>query len=176
MGVGSSLRNSGGPRPIRVMFVCLGNICRSPLAQAVFEKEIARAESAGMAGAAGMVEADSSGTTAYHAGAPSDPRMRQTAGRHGVTINHRAQAFSEHDFENFDYILAMDRENYRDLQGMARSEEERRRIHYFREWDPEDGGPGKEVPDPYYGGPEGFERVYELVDRTAGALLEDILK
>lgn len=162
--------------PLKVMFVCLGNICRSPLAQAVFDQ--ARDE----AGLEGQIQTESSGITSYHAGDPSDPRMRKTAARHGVTIDHRSRPFSVNDFDAYDLIIGMDQQNYRDLQGLARNDDDRRKIHLLREWDPQAGEPREalaggrapEVPDPYYGGAEGFEKVFTLVDRTARALLQDV--
>ena len=147
----------------RIMFVCLGNICRSPLAEAVFN------HFADLRDLSSRFSADSSGTTGYHAGERSDPRMREVAKSHGVTINHRAQKLTRQHLAEFDMILCMDRENLRDARALARSESERDRIQLFRVFDPEGTG---SVPDPYYGGVEGFETVFDIVARSATALLD----
>jgi protein-tyrosine-phosphatase len=127
----------------KIMFVCMGNICRSPLAEAIF------------------------GTIEYHVGEPSDPRMREVARRHGVFINHRAQALTPRHLDECDAVLCMDRENLRDVRMMAKSDAHRRKIALLRDYDPE--GPG-DVPDPYYGGKSGFETVYAIVSRSCEAL------
>ncbi len=151
-------------KPFRVMFVCLGNICRSPVAHAVFE-DLVRQE-----GLDDRISVESSGTGAWHLGEPADSRMRRTARKHGVTIDHRARAFSPADFREYDLILAMDRQNYRDIMSRG-SAEDREKVRMFRDFDPAGSG---DVPDPYYGGPEGFEDVYRIVERTARALLDEI--
>jgi len=139
------------------MFVCLGNICRSPAAQSVFEHKLK---------AAGLSEewiVDSTGTDAYHVGEQSDHRMRKAASRRGISIHHSSQRFSRSHFREFDYIMAMDKSNYRDLMFKAETEEEKSRIYLFRDFDPEGTG---DVPDPWYGGPQVFETVLDLVERT----------
>lgn len=150
-------------RPFRVMFVCLGNVCRSPLAHAVFES---KANDAGLS-----VEVESSGTSAYHVGDHADRRMRSTAARHGVTIDHRSRQLEPGDLDSYDLLLAMDSENLRDIRRMRGARDATADIRLFREFDPV--GPG-DVPDPYYGGPDGFETVFEMVDRTAEALVDEI--
>jgi protein-tyrosine phosphatase len=147
----------------RIMFVCLGNICRSPLAEAVFNHIVARE------GAESRYRADSSGTIGYHAGEPSDPRMRQVAGAHGVVINHRAQKLTRKHLAEYDLIFCMDRENLEDARSIASSNAEREKIQLFRDFDPEGSG---NVPDPYYGGVSGFEKVYRIAERSAEALFE----
>ncbi len=144
------------------MFVCMGNICRSPAAHAVAEQRIAERN------LDSVLRVDSSGTIAYHAGEPADPRMSAELAKYGIKNGHRSQQFRESDFDEFDLILAMDRQNLEDIQSMARDEADLRKLAMFRDFDP--AGPG-EVPDPYYGGREGFTRVYEMVDRT----MEEIL-
>jgi protein-tyrosine phosphatase len=149
----------------RLLFVCLGNICRSPAAEAAF-LDVARA-----AGRLDEFEVDSAGTGHWHVGERADERMRHAADQRGIAITSRARQVSPSDFEQFDYILAMDRENLRVLAERApRGLEDKLRL--FRDFDPE--APGTDVPDPYYGGADGFEEVLDIVSRTAAALLEQI--
>lgn len=149
---------------MRVMFVCTGNICRSPLAEAVFRDLIEDGK------LGDRFEIASSGTTAYHVGQPADERMRGVAASHGVAIRHRSQQLEESDLDDYDLLLAMDQSNLREMKLIARGRDHRGKIHLFREFDPQ-GGPGAEVPDPYYGGHAGFERVFAMVDRTCRALV-----
>lgn len=147
---------------MRIMFVCMGNICRSPLAHAVFEK---------MAREAGLdVFVESSGTDAYHVGEQADSRMRRTAAARGVTINHYARRFNPQDLDDYDLIIPMDKGNLREVKRHARSEH-LSKIHLMRAWDPQGG---TEVPDPWYGGDEGFENVFSIVDRSCRALTEEL--
>jgi len=143
---------------MKVMFVCLGNICRSPLAHAVFES-VAREEGLD-------VFVESCGTGNWHVGEPADSRMRKTAKEHGVVIDHHARQFQPSDLDDYDLIIPMDKGNLRDLKKFARPEHQEK-IHLLREWDP-DGG--TEVPDPWFGGPEGFETVFDIVDRSCRVL------
>ena len=147
----------------RIMFVCMGNICRSPLAQAVFEAIVEQNN----AGDRYLV--DSSGTIAYHVGEESDPRMKAVAHRHGVEINHRAKHLKRHHLDAFDHILCMDTENLIDALRLAKSQTQAAKIQRLRDFDPE--GPG-DVPDPYYGGPSGFDTVLEIVTRSSEALFK----
>lgn len=152
----------------RIMFVCSGNICRSPLAHRLFEAQ------AREAGVAGQFQVESSGIGDWHAGEDADPRMRATARAHGLTLHHRAQQITRRDLEEYDLILVMDLSHKRQLERMIRDPEIMEKVRLFREWDPK-GGPTAEVPDPYYGGERGFEEVYEMVERTSSVLLEDLL-
>ncbi len=146
-------------QPPRVLFVCLGNICRSPLAEGVFRQLCADAGQA--------VEIDSAGTGAYHVGEAPDRRMRQVARTHGIDIdNLRGRQVSRDDFRTFDLILAMDRSNLRNLEAMAPAGSHAD-VRLFRSFDPTPGD--GDVPDPYYAG--GFDVVYTLVERTSRALL-----
>ena len=147
----------------RIMFVCLGNICRSPAAEAVF-RDIVTAR-----GAAERYFADSSGTASYHVGEASDARMRAAAERRGVRIAHRGQQLKRAHLQQFDWILCMDRENLEDARRLARTPEEAAKIKLLRDFDPK--GPG-DVPDPYYGGPSGFEKVLDIVARSGDALFD----
>lgn len=146
------------------MFVCTGNICRSPLAEAVFRDLV------GIAGLSDRFEIASSGTSAYHVGQPADDRMRRVASAHGVTIRNRSQQLEEGDLDDYDLLLGMDLSNLHEMRALAARPEHRAKLRLFREFDPE-GGKGAEVPDPYYGGPAGFERVYAMVERTCRSLL-----
>ena len=150
-----------------VLFVCLGNICRSPLAEGVF-RDLARHR-----GVEHMFEIDSAGTGAWHAGEPPDRRSIAVAAAHGIQLEGRARKVTPQDLERFDLIVAMDGENLRDLEHMAGgSPGAAARLSLLRDSDPEGGD--KDVPDPYYGGPGGFETVYDMVRRSCEALLDDL--
>lgn len=150
---------------VRICFVCLGNIVRSPLAENMFR------HLANQAGVGHRYEVDSAGTSSWHVGEPPDPRMRRVAAGHGFHYNGRARQFRPQDFDRFDWIIAMDASNRADLQRLARTEEQRARIRLLREFDPL-GGPDAPVPDPYYGGIDGFEEVFRIVKRACAGLLE----
>jgi protein-tyrosine phosphatase len=151
----------------RVLFVCLGNICRSPMAEALFSHH------AQQAGRLDEFEIDSAGTANWEVGSPPDSRMRRTAARHGVPLDGRARQFRVADFDRFDVILAMDRENRSHLIWMARDERDRAKVHLMREFDPQ-AGDSLDVPDPYDGGERAFEEVYQMLDRTTQRLLETL--
>jgi len=144
-------------KSLSVLFVCLGNICRSPLAEAAFRAE---AIVAGL-----TVSVDSAGTGAWHLGEPPDARARATARRHGLSIdNRRARQIEDDDFFRFDEIVAMDRQNLVDLAGLS-PRGATARLSLLLDHVP--GREGQGIADPYYGGPEGFERTWNEV--TAGA-------
>jgi protein-tyrosine phosphatase len=148
---------------MRVLFVCLGNICRSPTA-AVVLRALATREAPELA-----LEVDSAGTAGYHIGEPPDPRTRQAAARRGYDMSAlRARIVEQRDFEHYDLILAMDRDNLRALQTRA-PQTVHERLRLFLEFAPP-GGP-EDVPDPYYGGPNGFEEVLDLVEAATRGLL-----
>ncbi|HUF09706.1 MAG TPA: low molecular weight protein-tyrosine-phosphatase [Rhodothermales bacterium] len=171
---------------IRVLFVCLGNICRSPLAEGVFRKLVADR------GLSDRIEVDSAGTGGWHAGEPPDRRMRATAESRGVSLDGiRARQVKAVALDEFDYVFAMDRENLRDLKAMAarandqalpgRLDDDSNLLWardnsplLFRTFDPVKDDP--DVPDPYYGGSDGFTRVFEIVDRTSRAILDHICR
>ncbi|MEQ8263398.1 low molecular weight protein-tyrosine-phosphatase [Pseudohaliea sp.] len=149
-----------------VLFVCLGNICRSPTADAVFREQVARA------GLAGRVRIDSCGTAGYHVGEPPDARATAAAARRGYDLSPlRARQFDPADFERFDYILAMDESNLAHLEA-RRPEGYRGRLDLFLALAPALGR--REVPDPYYGGERGFEEVLDLVEQAGEALLAEL--
>lgn len=149
--------------PVRVQFVCLGNICRSPLAEGVFK---AKVEDAGLSD---RFVIESAGTGSWHVGDPPDKRMIQTARAHGVNLTSRGRQFDYKDFESFDHILVMDRSNLHDVLFLDRKERFSDRVKLFREFDPSPDD--YQVPDPYYGGADGFEQVFRIVERTSEALL-----
>lgn len=150
----------------RILFVCLGNIIRSPLAENLFRFQ------AEQAAVDGKYSVDSAGTAAYHIGESPDPRMQKTAESHGVINDGTARQVRQSDFDEFDWIVAMDRSNRRDLLEIASSPEQQAKIRLMREFDPEPNDP--DVPDPYYGGAEGFEHTYQIVERSVGGLLETL--
>jgi protein-tyrosine phosphatase len=150
---------------IRVLFVCLGNICRSPAAEAVFEHLVQEA------GLADRIAIDSAGTGDWHIGEPADRRMRKAARARGITMRSTARQVTAADFDRFDHILAMDAENLRHLHRLA-SPEHRHKIRLFRNHDPD--GTGQDVPDPYYGHADHFDEVLDIVTRTGRALLDDL--
>ena len=149
-----------------ILFVCLGNICRSPTARALFA---ARLEKAGLA-----VETDSAGVADYHVGKAPDPRSVRHADRWGVDISaERARQVQQQDFQRFDAIFAMDRSNLAELERMAPANS-KARLALLMDLAPEYGL--DEVPDPYYGGPDGFERVLDMLSAAADALVDELSK
>ncbi len=151
---------------MKILFVCLGNICRSPTAEAVFRAVLAR-EAPGLG-----IQVDSAGTAGYHIGEPPDPRTRQAALRRGYDLSSlRARIVELSDFERFDLILAMDGENLAVLKRRA-PRDFARKVRLFLEFAPELGV--ADVPDPYYGGPNGFEEVLDLVEEAAHGLLRHV--
>lgn len=157
------------PDTIRVMFVCLGNICRSPLAHGIFERLVREA------GLEDRIEVASSGTGAWHIGEPPDRRMRQTARRYGLDLDHLcAQQFESRDLQTYDHIFVMDKSNLHDVLYLDRKDRFGNKVRLFREFDPDPGD--FQVPDPYYGGDQGFENVYAIVERTARTILDRLIE
>ncbi len=151
--------------PFRVLFVCMGNICRSPTAEGIFRKVVEKAQ------LSERIEADSAGTLDYHRGHPPDPRAMQAASRRGVDLSElRARQVRKEDFERFDLIIAMDLENRRYLEDLAPASH-LARLHLLLDF--ADASEG-EVPDPYYGGESGFETVLDLIEDGSEGLLRHI--
>jgi protein-tyrosine phosphatase len=149
----------------RIGLICLGNICRSPIAHVVLEDRITRA------GMADRVEVDSSGTGDWHVGCPMDRRAAAVLATSGYDgSQHRAQQFTARWFHDHDLLLAMDKSNLREMLDLAPDEDSARRLRMFRDFDPRAATGDREVPDPYYGGEEGFDLVLAVVERTAEQL------
>ena len=160
------LVSDGTWEPIRVLFVCLGNICRSPLAEAVFRHRVEER------GWADRFEIDSAGTSGWHRGAPPDSRSAEVARRRGIEVAGASRKVVAADLRRFHYVIAMDEENLdalRELQASAGGTAQLRRL---REFEPR--AASLDVPDPYYGGPRGFEEVHDIVERACAGLLAHI--
>jgi protein-tyrosine phosphatase len=161
---------------VRLLFVCLGNICRSPTAEGVMRALVHKA------GLDGRIELDSAGTGGWHVGSPPDPRAVAAASAREIPLNGRARTVTREDFEDFDLLLAMDSSNLRELRRLAPDEQARAKVRLLREFDPasrpEGAGRGAggelDVPDPYYGAPGGFEEVLDLVQAACAGLLAQI--
>lgn len=155
-------------RTVRVLFVCTGNICRSPTAEGLF-RHLVEAEGLG-----GVIEVDSAGTGGWHVGDPPDRRSQEAARRRGVDLSgQRARQVTAEDFAAFDYVVALDRGHFQALSRLA-PDGRRDRLHLFLRHAPDLGL--EDVPDPYYGGANGFEHVLDLVERGCRGLLEHIRK
>lgn len=160
------LREITKENPYKLVFVCLGNICRSPTAEGIFIHKVKEA------GLESYFYIDSAGTAAYHTGEGADRRSQETANAHGVHLPSIARRFEYADLEEFDLILAMDSSNLTNINQLDRRERFTDKVKLLREFDPEPGN--KEVPDPYYGGQRGFENVFEMVDRSCQAILDEL--
>ncbi len=152
----------------KVLFVCLGNICRSPLAEALFKKHVEKNN------LMDEFECDSCGTAAYHIGAPPDERSVANALENGLAYTHNGRKLTIIDFENFDYIIAMDEENLRNIQDVDPSDSNRNHSHIYKMRKFDLQGLNKDVPDPYYGGIQGFQEVYDILNRATLHLLKEI--
>jgi protein-tyrosine phosphatase len=149
---------------MRILFVCLGNICRSPTAEGVMRRLVAEA------GLEDEFVLDSAGTGRWHIGAPPDSRASAAAAARGVELGGHARQVTAEDFERFDLLVAMDRSNRDGLLAIAPSDEDRSRVRLLREYA---DGP-LDVPDPYYGGDDGFAEVFEIVERCCAGLLDEV--
>lgn len=152
---------------VGVLFVCLGNICRSPLAEGVFRH---LAEEAGLAD---RLDIDSAGTSSYHTGSPPDDRTVAVARRRGLALEHAARQVLEEDLHRFSYVVVMDASNHGKVEKLARQARGRAELRMLREFDADADG-DLDVPDPYFGGPDGFEDVHDMVERSCRALLDHV--
>ena len=155
-----------GTRRIRICFVCLGNICRSPTAHGVMERLVAEA------GLGAAIEIDSAGTGAYHVGELPDARSWAAAHRRGIELTHRARQFTAEDLDRFDLVVAMDGQNLRRLRQLA-GDRAQPPIVLLRSFD-STAAPGAEVPDPWSGGDDGFEQVLDQCERACAGLLAHV--
>ncbi len=155
--------------PFRVLFVCLGNICRSPTAEGTMRRLVRDA------GLQEEIELDSAGTGSWHVGSSPDGRATAAAAARGIALEGAARQVRVEDFQDFDLIVAMDRANLDDLRRLAPSEQARERVRLLREFDaPSAANDELDVPDPYYGEGDGFERVLDHVQAACAGLLEQI--
>ena len=152
------------PSPTRVLFVCMGNICRSPLAEGIFRHK------SNQRGVSDLFLVDSAGTGDWHVGEAPDERVQRLADRHGVKLDSAARQVRRRDFKRFDHIYCMDEDNREELLDMGAPAG---KVRLLLECDPD--APFIEVPDPYFGGDDGFELVWRLVDSACGAVLDQLL-
>jgi protein-tyrosine phosphatase len=154
--------------PCRICFVCLGNICRSPTAEGIFQHLVNER------GLQPYLYIDSAGTSAYHIGEPANSKSQFVANQHGVKLHSKARRFEAADLDEFDLVLAMDHENYKALKRLDSKGIHSDKIKLMRDFDPqpEDGA----VPDPYYGGMDGFKNVFDVLKRSSEALLDELEK
>jgi len=152
----------------RICFVCMGNICRSPLAEGVFKHLIQQAK------LSDHFQIESAAIGSWHVGEAPDTRAQRTAQAHGIRLDSAAQQFQPKDFSRFDAVLALDSEIAADLHRLAPTLQDRQKIRLLREYDPlaQEGG-DLDVPDPYYGRQEDFERAYEMIERSCEELLKE---
>lgn len=153
--------------PYRVLFVCLGNICRSPAAEGVFKAKVK------VAGLEKRIEIDSAGTSGYHNGELPDSRMRQHGKQRGYQFDSRSRKFIAQDFEHFDLIIVMDDSNYRDVLRLATDSEQQKKVHKMVEFLQHHHA--DHIPDPYYLGAEGFEEVLDLLEDATEGLLNTFI-
>ncbi|MFC7895547.1 low molecular weight protein-tyrosine-phosphatase [Streptomyces sp. NPDC057381] len=149
----------------RVCFVCTGNICRSPMAEAVFHARVADA------GLDGLVEADSAGTGGWHEGEGADPRTVDVLAENGYTLDHTARQFQPSWFGHLDLVIALDAGHLRALRRLAPTEQDADKVRLLRSYDPAADRGDLDVPDPYYGGVDGFQECLEMVEAASGGLL-----
>ena len=151
---------------MKILFVCLGNICRSPLAEGILKKKFSDHNIDGTIHSAGFEP--------YHEGQNPDPRSVSTARKHDIDISGKvARLFTVADFDNYDKILVMDAMNHADVMRLARSDEDRRKVDFLLNMVNE--GSDDEVPDPYYGGASGFDKVYDMMDRACERIVKELL-
>lgn len=152
-------------RGMKILFVCLGNICRSPLAEAIFNHKI-KVQKLDF-----LFESDSCGTGNYHIGGPADARTISIAVKYHVGINHVARQLLEEDLIDYDQIIAMDQSNYSNILRIAAAKDNKHKVRLMRDYDPKGKG---DVPDPYYGTEKDFQEVFEILDRSIDQLIVEL--
>lgn len=152
---------------VKVLFVCLGNICRSPMAEGIFREIVAQK------GYTGQISCDSAATSDYHIGSDPDERAEKTCSLHGISLNHKGKQLKKAHFDEFDYIIAMDSSNFNNIKSLGPIPEGCR-VLMMRDFDPEKNS--IDVPDPYYGGMSGFEEVYKMLWRSGERFLSFLIK
>lgn len=158
----------GKRKKIRLLFVCLGNICRSPAAEGIMATVVKKND------LQDMIEVDSAGTSGWHEGELPDERMRSHGEGRGYNFDSHARKFRKSDFDNFDYILVMDRQNFSNVRSLATGKEQTDKIHMMTEFSRQ--YTHDHIPDPYYGGASGFELVLDLLEDACEGLLQTIKK
>ena len=152
--------------PYKICFVCLGNICRSPTAEGIFQHLV------NQRGLQSYFYIDSAGTSAYHIGEPANSKSQWVANQQGVKLHSKARRFESADLEEFDLILAMDSENYSNIIRLDKNGSNRDKIKMMRDFEPKPDS--RDVPDPYYGGMDGFQNVFDVIMRSCEGLLDEI--
>lgn len=148
---------------MKILMVCLGNICRSPLAEGILREKVKGTE----------IEVDSAGTSSYHVDEAPDPRAIQTGRKYGINISDlRGRQFTPDDFDRYDKIYVMDRSNYDNVLSLARNEEDRNKVDFLL--NELEIGSNSEVPDPYFGGDSGFDNVYQMLDAATDRIIEKL--
>jgi len=153
---------------IKVLFICLGNICRSPLAEGIFIKKVKEKD------LDEVIEVDSCGTSQYHIGELPDPRTRENAKANGLELDQKARQFKKEDFRKYDYLIPMDQANYDTVKRVDQTDSFGKKMILMRDFDSQEKG--ADVPDPYFGGEEGFQKVYDILDRSTSNFLEFLIK
>lgn len=153
---------------VSVLFVCLGNICRSPLAMSLFKHHVKER------GLENEIFIDSCGTSSYHLGQSPDERTIKNAAKNGLNVANEARQLLREDLKKFDYIVAMDKSNLKNIKLLDHAEEFKDKVFLMRDFDPQEKG--TEVPDPYFGGEEGFQNVYDILNRSTREFLNYIIR
>ena len=154
---------------VHVLFVCLGNICRSPLAEGIFKKLVREA------GLSTLIDADSAGTSRWHMDESPDSRSMQIAAMHDIHLDHLGRQILKNDMEKFDYILAMDSDNLEEILRLQNPDQfYKTRVMLMRDFDNQQSG--ADIPDPYYGGPQGFQLVYDMLEESLSNFLDYLIE